>query len=152
MKPTRNFWPLGVILAFVLFGAGMASVVVIAATHSDGLVSKAYYEDEIKFQDTLDATTRAQKSGATLQFDAATSQLVITVPREQLTQKITGKVELFRPSSVGMDREFLLEMDASGHQTLNLAKLATGLWRVRVTWTAGGQNYRLEEKINLAAK
>jgi len=152
MKPTRNLWPLGIILAFVLFAVGMASVVVIAATHTDSLVSNAYYEDEIKFQATMDATARAQKSGATLQFDATTSQLVIAVPREQLTQKITGKVELYRPASVGMDREFLLEIDPTGHQTLNLSKLTSGLWRVRVTWSASGQNYRLEEKINLGKK
>jgi hypothetical protein len=130
----------------------MASVVVIAATHSDSLVSKAYYEDEIRFQTTMEATARAQKAGATLKFDAATSQLVITVPREHLTQKITGKVELFRPSAMGLDREFLLEVDSTGRQALNLSKLASGLWRARVTWTAGGQNYRLEEKINLAGK
>ena len=44
---SRNYWPMGVIVVFVLFFIGMASVVVIAVTHRDHLVSDNYYEQEL---------------------------------------------------------------------------------------------------------
>ena len=48
----------------MLLFAGMAGVVVIAATHRESMVSENYYEQELKFQDQIDSAARAQKSGA----------------------------------------------------------------------------------------
>jgi len=149
MKPSRNLWPFGIIAVFVVFAAGMATVVGIAATHRDSLVSNAYYEQELKFQNVIDATTRAKNSGATIFFDAASGRVTITLPAAQLLQKLSGKVELYRPAAAGMDREFLLEPAKDGTQTLNVSGLAAGLWQVRVAWNAAGQDYRLEQKIQI---
>ena len=66
MKTTRNLWPLGIFVAFGLFFAGMATVVVIASTHREHLVSANYYEQELKFQRRIDSAERAQKSGAAI--------------------------------------------------------------------------------------
>jgi hypothetical protein len=130
MNPAKNLWPFGLVLAFVLFFIGMASVVVIAATHREHLVNGNYYEQELKFQSQIDAAARAKKAGATIRFDAAAGQL-------------------YRPSAPELDREFLLEPKRDGTQTLNLSKFAAGLWEVRVAWTAGGENYYLEQKIKI---
>ena len=149
MNPAKNLWPFGLVLAFVLFFIGMASVVVIAATHREHLVNGNYYEQELKFQSQIDAAARAKKAGATIRFDAAAGQVLITVPPAQLAQKLSGTVSLYRPSAPELDREFLLEPKRDGTQTLNLSKFAAGLWEVRVAWTAGGENYYLEQKIKI---
>ena len=152
MKPQFNPWPYGIIAFFGLLFCGMATIVTIAATHRESMVSENYYEQEIKFQTVIDAAARAKKSGATLTFDAASGRVTITVPAAQLQQKPSGKVQLYRPSAAGLDREFLLELDKDGTQTLNVSKLAPGLWVVHVSWNAGGQDYQLEQKITVAAK
>ena len=152
MNSTRNLWPFGIIAAFVLFFAGMATVVVIAATHREHLVNDNYYEQELKFQNQIDGGSRAKKSGASIVYDSASDSVVITLPAAQLAQKFSGTIELYRPAEPKLDREFLLEPKADGTQRLNVSKLAAGLWLVRVKWVAGGENYFLEQKINLAAK
>ena len=50
MKTNINLWPFSILAAFGLFFIGMASVVVIASTHREHLVSDNYYEQELKFQ------------------------------------------------------------------------------------------------------
>jgi len=149
MKKSRNLWPLGIFAAFGLFFVGMASVVVIAATHRDHLVNDNYYEQELKYQSQIDSAARTEKSGATITFDSAKSSIFIAVPAAQLAQKFSGTIELYRPSESKLDRKFLLEPMTDGRQMLDVSKLAGGLWLVRVKWNAGGQDYFLEQKIKI---
>jgi nitrogen fixation protein FixH len=130
----------------------MACVVGIAATHREHLVNANYYEQELEFQGRIDAAARAQKSGATLVYDVAGRQLGITLPAAQLAQTFSGTIELYRPSAPELDREFSLTPKAGGSQVLDVSGLAAGLWLVRVKWSAGGEDYFLEQKFILTAK
>jgi hypothetical protein len=150
MKANRNLWPLGIFVTFGLFFAGMASVVVIAATHRDSLVSGNYYEQELKFQSRIDAIARAQKSGATIGL--ANDLVTVALPASQLAQKLSGAVEFYRPSAPELDREFPLTPKAGGSQSFDVSKFAAGLWVVQVRWNAGGQDYFLEQKITVTGK
>jgi len=152
MKPQFNPWPYGIIAFFGLLFCGMATIVTIAATHRESMVSENYYEQELKFQDQIDAAARAQKSGATIAANAAGGNVVITVPAAQLAQKFSGTLELYRPSEPKLDQTLPLTPRADGTQMLDVSKLATGLWSVRVQWNAGGENYFLEQKITVAGK
>ena len=151
MKPTRNYWPLGIIAAFVVFFCGLTTAIVIAATHHENLVSENYYEQELKFQSQIDNAARAQKCGARLQLEtgAGSRQLVVQLPAAQAAQHCTGVIEFYRPSSPALDREFLLAPGADGSQAVDVSKLAAGLWVVRAKWTAGGEGYFLEQKITI---
>jgi hypothetical protein len=149
MKTSRNLWPYGIIATFVLFFMGMATVVIIASTHREHLVNNNYYEQELKFQGQIDAAARAAKSGALIAHDAATGQLNIKLDAAQLAQKFSGSVELYRPSAPELDRELALAPKADGTQAINVTKLPSGPWLVRVKWNAGGEDYFLEQKIKI---
>ena len=149
MKTKFNPWPFGIILFFVVLICSLATVIVIAATHRDSMVSENYYEQELKFQDRIDSAARAQKSGASVQLDAAAGKLLMAVPASQLTQKFSGAIEFYRPSSPELDRNVQFTPGADGTQTLDVSRLAAGLWQVRVKWSAGGQDYFLEQKITI---
>jgi hypothetical protein len=150
MKTTRNLWPLGICLTFLLFFSGMATVVVIATTHRDSLVSENYYEQELKFQDQINSAARAAQSGASVNYDATAGRIVIALPAAARAQNLSGQIELYRPSAAGLDRQFKLQPDASGRQLLDAKALPAGPWEVRVAWNAGGQDYFLNEKIVVA--
>ena len=146
---SRNYWPMGVIVVFALFFIGMASVVVIATTHRDHLVSDNYYERELKFQSQIDAAARAKAAGAEIRFDGANARVLVVLPVAQLAKKLSGLVTFYRASDSKLDREFLLEPKNDGTQTVNVSRLAAGLWVVRVKWVANGQSYFLEQKITV---
>lgn len=146
---TKNLWPFGIIAAFGLFFIGMATAVVIASTHRESLVRADYYEQELKFQRQIDGAARAQKVGASVQLDAATRKLLVAVPMVQLAHQLSGTIEFYRPSSPDLDREIALAPARDGTQTLDVSQFAAGLWRVRVQWNAGGEDYFLEQKIKI---
>jgi hypothetical protein len=145
-----NLWPYGIITAFLFLFCGITAVIIIAFTHRDTLVSENYYEQEMTFQTQIDDSARAQKSGAAISSNAAGGNLVITLPVTQLAQKLSGTIELYRPSDPKLDQTIQLAPRANGTQSLDSNKLAAGLWRVRVKWSAGGQDYFLEQKFTIA--
>jgi nitrogen fixation protein FixH len=147
MKSDRNLWPMGIVTAFFLLFCGIAAVLVIAATHRDALVSDNYYENELKFQNQIDAASRAQKAGAKIRYDFAAGKIILTLPVEQAGQNVGGKIMFYRANAPELDRERLLKIKPDGTQTLDISGLVAGPWRIRVYWNAGGQDYFLEMKI-----
>jgi hypothetical protein len=151
MKSSRNLWPLGIIMTFVIFISGTVGLVVMACHHSVDLVSANYYEQEIKYQSRIDSQTRAQRLGASVVYDAADRHLVISLPASQATKNATGRIQLYRPSAAELDQEFKLEPAANGSQILDAAGWLRGLWKIRVSWNVEGQDYFLDQQILIGA-
>jgi hypothetical protein len=147
MKSDRNLWPLGIVTAFVLLFCGIATVLVIAATHRERLVSDNYYENELRFQSQIDAANRAQKAGAAVHYDSASRRILLALPAAQAKESINGKISFYRASAPELDREFPIELRSDGTQELDVSKFVAGPWQIRVRWTVVGLDYYLEQKM-----
>src|ERR1051326_4806174 len=139
MKPTRNFWPMGLILTFAIFISGTVGLVVMACSQKTDLVSADYYEREIRFQSHIDSLGRGKQVKAEIRYAGERHCIRISIPQGRNGERLTGKVQLYRPSAAGWDGERELEVDPEGVQSIDTAGLRPGLWKVRVGWTAGGQ-------------
>jgi hypothetical protein len=154
MSTSRNLWPLGIITAVALFIAGTVGLIVMACSQKVDLVRADYYEQELKFQGQIDrvARTGLTASQASIAYDASGKYITVSLPADQARREVSGSIELYRPSAAGMDRAVRLEPDANGIQRLDARGLASGLWRVRVSWTAEAQSYYLEQKVVVGPK
>jgi nitrogen fixation protein FixH len=151
MKTTRNLWPLGIILTFVVFISGTVGLVVMACMHNTELVNSNYYDQEIKYQTRIDSEARAQQAGANVSYDRAARHIVISLPMQQSAKDVTGQIQLYRPSAAGLDKAFKFEPTVNGIQTLDAGGLQPGLWKIRVSWNVEGRDYFLDQKIIIAA-
>lgn len=153
-KASKNFWPLGIILTFVLFVGGTTGLVVLACRQTSDLVSTNYYEDEVRFQTQIDRLQRARNlsSPAQISYDAASQKIIFTLPAEHARTQAHGSIQLYRPSAAQQDREFELQPDQNGSQILDAKTLLPGLWEVRVLWSANGLDFRADEKIVVSGK
>jgi len=149
MTTTRNPWPLAIVAAVALFVAGTAGLIVLAAAHKSDLVSADYYEQEINYQNRLDSLDRAHQLGAAaaVRYDAARREITVSLPGDHVRRPVTGQVQLYRPAAAGLDRQFKLEPDPNGVQTINVADLQAGLWKVKLSWRVEGQDYFLDQTI-----
>src|SRR5262245_65730150 len=113
MKPSKNLWPLGIILTFVVFISATVGLVVLASTQRVDLVNANYYDQEIKYQSRIDSQTRARELGsnASIAYNSTSKRIVITLPENQARSGLSGHIELYRPSNAGLDRqvEFVLK-------------------------------------------
>lgn len=147
MKTSPNFWPYAIFAVFGCFAAGMTTMVVVACRSNSELVSRDYYEQELRFQGRLDSLDRTKPFHATAKYDSDAKRIVIALPAEHAGKNLDGQIQLYRPSAEGLDQTFKLAPDAAGLQTLDAASLQAGLWKIRVAWKFDGQDFFLEQKI-----
>jgi len=145
----KSFWPLGITLAFALFIAGTVALVFIAFRHKSDLVTPDYYEQEIKYQTRLDQLNRAAplNEQVIVAFDDVARQICLSLPASHAGPQTFGRVQLYRPSAAGLDRELKLKLDASGSQILDATALEPGFWKVRIHWVCREQDYFVDKGI-----
>lgn len=148
-----NPWPIALIAFFALFIASIIAFIVFSTFHRVDLVTPDYYEQEIRYQAQLDRLDRtaALAEGASIALDPATQHLRIQLPPTHAASQPRGSVAFYRPSAAHLDRRFPLLLDPAGTQVLDLGGFAHGLWRVRVAWQVGAQEFFREEKIQVGA-
>jgi nitrogen fixation protein FixH len=148
--PTRpaSPWPYALIGWFVVFITGMVCFVIWSFGHRQELVSADYYEQEILFQQQLDRQRRTAGLGAraAIDYDAARAVLRVRLPPAHVPVT-DGVIQLYRPADARLDQALALAPDATGVQAVDVARLRPGLWRVRVQWQSGGQQYHLEKAV-----
>jgi nitrogen fixation protein FixH len=125
-----------------------------ACWQKNDLVRPDYYEQEIRYQSQIDRVERTRRAAAeaNIAYDPARNRLTIALPPAQAVGPITGTIELYRPSASALDHSLPLKVDSSGLQSLDTAALAPGLWRVRVSWTAGKEDYHVEKKVIIGSQ
>ena len=148
MEKDRNYWPLGIGIVFALFFISMACVVGIAARNQEHLVNDNYYEMELQYQNQINATARAIKSGASMDYDSTNKKLILHVSSGG-NDRINGKISFFCPSNPKFDREFPMAPGNDGVQSLDISSLRPGPWTVNVCWKTGMEDYFLDRKIIL---
>lgn len=149
-----NPWPYGIVAVFVVFITSIATVVTYISRHRVDLVSADYYEQEIRFQQRLDQMNRTAALGAPARvgFKADTREIQIQLPAAVAPgDRFEGRLQLYRPSAAGMDREVLLAPDARGAQSFPAPDLAAGVWKARLHWSVNGQAYFAEERLIIPA-
>lgn len=154
-SPMRfNPWPVSIIAFFTVAIIGCGSFVAFCSRHPADLVAADYYEQELRYQGQIDGLQRARQRAQTtaVTYDAKARLISIALPPFPAESRPTGKIQLYRPSATNQDRQFTLEPNADGVQTIDTSNLLPGLWKVRVTWTVAHEDYFVDQQIVLGSK
>jgi len=150
----RSPWPYAIIATFVLFAAYIGFMVQQALRTSVDLVSADYYQQELGYQRRMESVARTAGLPAPvgLRYDAARQQLTLELPASLSGQAVLGTLHFFRPSDQHLD--FTLPFAPGGQparQQLSTRRLHPGLWRLRLEFTAGRQQYFVDRELVVAA-
>ena len=145
----KNPWPAAIIAFFVIFVASMVGFVIWTTHQREDLVSPDYYAQEIRYQQQIDATKRAQAEGVAprISYDAAAKRIDVRFPAPAALAAATGTITLYCPSEAALDQKCKLQPDADGTQQIAAATLKPGKWRVKTEWTVGDKSYYAEEAV-----
>lgn len=143
-------WGIKIIVAYVCFGALVASLVIISMKQDISLVAKDYYKQEIAYQDQIERISNYKNLEKTpeMSLDKANASLILSFPKE-IKEVKSGSLLLFRPSKASMDQEFELRLNDDLQQIFTIGHLSTGLWKVRLSWLAGDKEFYNEQIIVL---
>jgi nitrogen fixation protein FixH len=146
-----NFWPYAIIATFVLFASYIGFMVQQAMRTSVDLVSADYYQQEIAYQKRMESVARTAALPAPVQvrYDEETQRLTLELPPSMAGQQVAGTVHFFRPSDQKLDFKLPFTPTQKAPQQLNTSKLQPGYWRLRIDFTAGGQQYFVDKELSI---
>jgi hypothetical protein len=112
-------------------------------------VADNYYEQELRYQSQIDGmrNARSETEQATVAYDPRNKEIVVSIPSPSTTVARSGMVQLYRPSSLKLDRQYELQTDSRGLQRIDAAALAPGLWKVRVSWRIQDRDYLIDQRL-----
>ena len=146
-KPAFNPWPYALIAFFTVLITVIASFVTWSLRQDMELVGADYYDQEMRFQQRIDSTRRAQAFAGQIAIVHDAGRITVTLPAAHAAKHPAGTFHLYRPSDAKLDREMKLAVDATGTQQLAVPGLRPGLWKARVAWTVGTEEFFRDETL-----
>ena len=140
-------WGNKLLVTFIVFGAGMGFLVYKAVNTNFELVEKEYYKKELRYQEVIDGTNRANALSDVVTLNQTDKGIVLALPAEMEKQKVTGSVYFYCSYNSKKDKQFELSVDEKGVQLLDVKYIAPGDYTAKINWNANGNNYYTERRI-----
>lgn len=142
-------WGRSIVLAFVLFATLIVTMVSISMQHDVNLVAHNYYEEELAYQDQIDRIQNFETLRDKPTIEKSGNLIVLSFPSELANHIETGEIHFFRPSDHRVDRKIEVKLDSDFRQLISVSAFSKGLWRAKLSWTAGNKEYFSEKRIVL---
>lgn len=138
-------WGYKIAGVYLLFVAGILTLVYNAVQEDYDLVTEDYYGAEIKYQTVIDQKARVSALSTPPQVRIEGRKLVVQLPPEFNGKATSGELYLYCPADDGKDlrRNFTV---SNGAFALPLPQTVKGLFEIKLSWQQGGQTYFHEQK------
>jgi nitrogen fixation protein FixH len=142
-------WGTAIVIAFGVFGVGLAVMIWIALSSPTDLVADDYYQRGLEYEGRIQSMQRARSAAGPLTVTGETGAVTLTLPGAGPAGEVQGTVTLYRPSDRALDFAEPLRLDSAGAMRIESRRLQPGLWTVKVEWVAAGTEYYAETKVVL---
>lgn len=138
-------WGKSIVAVFIFFAAFIAVLVVVCFREDVSLVSNKYYEDDLHYQEQVEAyeNVNALENRPTVSIIAKS----LTINYSDFGKIEKGTLTLMRPSNANQDRIFTIKRQEDSVQQFELSDLNSGLYKLRLEWTEGTKHYRIDKTI-----
>jgi hypothetical protein len=139
-------WGGGIAIFYLAFMAIILAIVIYVAGFELNLETKDYYAEELKYQEVIDKKMNTNELEVKPKVYKKDGKLTIEFPDDI---EIEGTLVMFRSSDNRLDKSFALELNDSGYQFIDIAKMRRGKWKAKLDWNDGEKEYYLEESVEL---
>ena len=140
-------WGKAIVVVFVAFALFIGTLVTICVRQDISLVSRNYYQDELRYQDEIDQMNNVA---------ALAERPLIAVREGQLEIRYTdlskvehGKLTLVRPSDARYDAVFTVAQTTQPFQRYDISGLPSGRYNARLVWSINGKDFLVQYPIDL---
>ncbi len=147
MRKINWNWGTGILLSIIVFMAILIGIVYVFMNQDVDLVTKDYYGKELKYQDQINKINNTAKLGKEVGIFSQDKIVKLTFPDSVFDKKASGTIYFYRPS--GSKKDFTVPVSVLNNNTqlVNTAVLEKGLWKVKVEWGMGGNDFYSEKSI-----
>ncbi|TXD51156.1 MULTISPECIES: FixH family protein [unclassified Polaribacter] len=142
-------WGTGIVITIIAFMAFILYFVVTMSTDKAfryDLVVEDYYEQELKFQEEIDASQNLANLEEKLTIKRTEEGLQVQFPEKFLSKEIKGKMFLYRPSNKQLDFEIPI-LISNTYLLVPEKRLLDGRWNIKITWSYKNTNYLFKKEL-----
>jgi len=134
------------LLAFIIFILSMLFLFPNGQKNSE-MVTDNYYEEELKYQDVIDAKGRADQLQEKPVYSQDKSGIKITFPKDYDNSNATVKFVLNRTDDQNLDIHKSVQLDMNKSFLIPAQVLTPGNYTLRLSWTKDKKDYRLDYDV-----
>ena len=142
-------WGTGIVVTIIAFIAFIMYFVITMSTdntYSHDLVTDKYYQEELNYQQEIDAVINANNLKEKVTIEKNSKGLKINFPKYFNPKSIEGKVFLYRPSSKQLDFEIPISISKS-YLLVPEQRLVDGRWNMNIFWKHKNTNYLIKKEL-----
>lgn len=140
-------WGNKLLVAFIVFAAGMFYLVYRSVNTNYELVEKDYYKSEIAYQQVIDGASRANQLSGPVRLDQTKDGILLSMPQEMKRGNSSGSIWFYCSYNEKKDRKFPLQLDIEGKQLFELNSVPSGNYTVKITWNHEDKDYFTEKYL-----
>ncbi|MEI7662776.1 MAG: FixH family protein [Bacteroidota bacterium] len=137
-------WGTGIFIFIVLFLIACFAFLYYAQHQKFSLVEEDYYPKELRYEEKLVKMRNTNALLMQMMIRLDKSSLIIQFPGDFKGKKVSGSVNIYRPSDERLDLLLPVAADTSLIQSVPLNKLTQGRYVVKVDWSSEGKYYYKE--------
>lgn len=139
-------WGYKIITVYVIFVLGILFLVFKSFNQNQDLVTNDYYEQELRFQDKIEETQRANKLSTIVSYEIKGNELLISFPNEMKGKNLVASVLLYCTADKSKDtRHEYHTKDAKINFPIPAGN--KGLHELKIDWIADNVPYYFQHKI-----
>jgi len=142
-------WGTGLVIGMLLFMSFILFFVVKMSTdkkYKHDLVTEAYYQKEMVYQDEIDAETNLQSFSSEIKGQKTPEGWLLEFPEEIDAKQLKGTVFLYRPSNKQLDFDFPMVLSGS-NLLIPDKRLLDGRWNITIEMEYQGEKYLYKKSI-----
>jgi len=139
-------WGYKILFVYIFFVAGIIVLVAKSSMQNQDLVTKDYYEQELKYQDKIDQTERANALSSLVKYEVREHDIMINFPQEMKNTDLKAHILLY----CTVDKNKDIEKNISTTDGIILMPFPAGnkgLHELKISWTANNTSYYYEHKL-----
>lgn len=142
-------WGHGVVIALFAFIAFILSMLFLfpSGQKNSEMVTDNYYEEELQYQDVIDAKKRADNLREKPVYSQSANGIKITFPKDYNNSNTTVKFVLNRTDDKNLDIKKAVQLDASQSFQIPAQVLKLGNYTLRLMWTKDKTDYRMDYDV-----
>ena len=141
-------WGNKLVVAFVLFAALIGTLVYKCMNQNFELVSKDYYNEELRYQDRINATNNANKLSA-VQLSQSEKYVSIQLPGELNGLAVKGEAFFYCAANSSNDRKIPLQVTGAGLMQIDKSRLVKDYYQVKLSWQNGTNHFYNEQRLQV---
>jgi hypothetical protein len=141
-------WGYKILIVYLMFAAGMLTMVYLTTQENRDLVSDNYYEEELAYQEIIDQSSRTAKLSAAVEVELnqMNKKINISLPSEFKNTPVEGTWRLYYAADRKRDLQGIINTN-NGKQQIETQRDITGSYTLKLQWESVNQVYYFEKLI-----